>query len=126
MARLLSDSPAATAPVGAALAERWRVLHDAAGVVATLGDVPAAAVNDVPDGFPTSLMALDGWRRRLAEQTVEDLTLILRTGISALLSARQRQAPTEASARVLWNEFASARNQLSALCTAEAQHAPHI
>jgi len=117
MSLLTPDSPLHRA-AEAGFAPRWLALHEAAAVVGTLAAAGPLVETAESSRFPEAISAFGGWRLSLAEQGLEDLTMILRTGISALLAARERQAPIEAAARALWQEFVAARDGLLALCPA--------
>jgi len=55
------------------------------------------------------------WNRRLIEQGLEDLAVIMELGLSALLSAQAQGADPRHAAKALWEEFQNARNSLLAL-----------
>lgn len=124
MSTLPPDSPAGPATVASAgrsrdqdLARRWATLHEAAGIVAALAGMPPSG-EDLTT-YPAALRQSRGWRRTLAEQGIEDLSLILQTGIAALLSARGKGAASVAPARALWDEFVAAREALVGLVPGE-------
>lgn len=101
------------------IADRWHALQQAAALVASLAAEAPAEDGEAAAHFPDAVERAGGWRRALAEQGTEDLTIVLRTGIAALLAAHSRNLATEASARALWEEFAVARSALLALCPPE-------
>jgi hypothetical protein len=116
-----TGSPLPPAVGVSAIAARWAALHEAAAVVSALAGLlpeePGAAVR----AFPVAIAETGGWRRKLAGQGIEDLTLILQTGITALLAVHARGAGAAVPARALWNEFVAARDGLVALCPPEGQ-----
>lgn len=99
---------------------RWATLHEAAGIVAALAGV--APSDEDLTSFPAALRHSRGWRRNLAEQGIDDLSLILQTGIAALLSARRNGAASVAPARALWDEFVTAREALVGLVPEELRN----
>ena len=93
----------------------WFALHRAGEAVAGLaGDI----AQDGPDGigdFPAMIHRAGGWRLRQAEQGIADLTAIMQSGLTALLSVRERGAETGPAAQALWREFSDARDALVGL-----------
>lgn len=87
----------------------WFALHRAGEAVAGLAwDIDEDDVGAVSD-FPALIHRLGGWRLRQAEQGIADLTLIMQSGLAALLSVRERGAETGPAAQALWEEFNAAR-----------------
>jgi hypothetical protein len=98
-----------------ALSMKWSALHEAANVVATLAGLAPEAMTADQRNFPATLRDVQGWRRDLAEQGIEDLSAIMEPGISALLAAHARGVHPVAPARVLWDEFVAARDAVMKL-----------
>ena len=97
------------------IAMKWAALHQAGQVVATIADVDHQSPNLEVRTFPAIMREVGGWRRRLAEQGIDDLTAIMEPGLSALLAALDRGTDPRAAARSLWDEFTAARDALVAL-----------
>jgi hypothetical protein len=100
-------SPPAASP--SALSAKWAVLHEAAGVVATLAGLRAEPLPAEVRAFPAAIRELGGWRRALAQQGVDDLAAIMEPGLAALLAVHAGGADPAAAALALWQEFATAR-----------------
>jgi len=111
-----TPAPAAASAVWtddcAALGRRWAALHEAAGIVATLAGLDSGAADSSDSAFTSAMRGARGWRRHMAEQGLDDLSMIMQTGISALLSAHAGGTQTAAPARALWDEFVAARDAL--------------
>ncbi|WP_395329825.1 hypothetical protein WBP06_16190 [Novosphingobium sp. BL-8H] len=114
-----ADSPPPPAALGT-IAMKWAALHQAGQVVAAI----AGADDDNPSlearAFPAIMREAGGWRCRLAEQGIDDLTAIMEPGLCALLSALDRGADPRAAARSLWDEFVAARDAMVALAPPDA------
>jgi hypothetical protein len=113
--------PAVTAPPrdGAAVAARWGAILEAASVVAALAGRGPEAPDPLVRGFPVAIAQAGGQRLIVARQAMEDLSVILETGIRALLSVHARGASPLAAAEALWAEFRGARDALVALAPPE-------
>ena len=111
------------AAVGAdpALAARWNAVHEAAAVVAALAAQPAGALDGRTRNFPDTMAQAGGQRLAVARQGIDDLAVILETGIRALLAVHARGASPLAAAQALRAEFGNARDALLALAPPE-QH----
>lgn len=95
-----------------AMSMKWSALHDAAGIVATLaGRAPEPMRPDLRN-FPAVVRDAGGWRREMAEQGVEDLTVIMEAGIAALLAVHARGVDAGPAAVSLWDEFQLSRAAL--------------
>ncbi len=106
------------------LALKWSALHQAADTLATVaGLVPAQRSAQVRD-FPRAIQHAGGWRRRLAEQQVDDLTAIMEIGVSALIAAFHHGAAPFAAARTLAEEFEHARDATLTLLPPESLARP--
>ena len=98
------------------LAARWGALHEAAQVVALLAGAASPGAGE-GGNLADAAARLPASRRRLVEQGIEDLGVIMEHGISALLAAHARDAAAAvAPARSLWEEFLIARSGILALC----------
>lgn len=101
-------------PLGA-MAQKWAALHQAGDVAAVLADLPAQTLPAELHEFPAIIHAAGGWRRRLAEQGLDDLVAVMEPGLAALLAIHGRGADPTAPARALWDEFHAARTALLVL-----------
>lgn len=107
-------APRVTASAGATNVT-WLALHDAADVVAALAGVVAPAPGATERDFPAAMREAGGWRRKLAEQGVEDLSAIMQAGLTALLAVHAKGIDAQVPARALWDEFVAARAGLLTL-----------
>ena len=98
-----------------ALVARWGAIHEAAGVVAALAARAPETAGTAVRGFPVAIAQAGGQRLIVARQGMEDLSVMLETGIRALLSVHARGASPLAAAQALWSEFCAARDALLAL-----------
>lgn len=101
-----------------AMSMKWSALHDAAGVVAALAGMAAETMRPELRNFPALARDTGGWRREMAEQGIDDLSVIMEAGIAALLAVHARGVDSRAAAFSLWQEFLSARDGLLALVPA--------
>lgn len=94
---------------------KWRTLHQAAAVVATLtaqsGGAGSTAIPSLPDDWVTS----EPWRSARTEQSLDDLIAIMEPGLAALTALHQRGADCSTAARALMREFNAARDALLGL-----------
>jgi len=94
---------------------KWTAVHEAAAALSELaGLAPEFRTPDVRN-FPAIMRDTGGWRLRLAQQGVEDLSAILEPGLAALLALHASGVPAGVAARALWQEFHAARSALLAL-----------
>ena len=91
---------------------KWSALHDAAGVVAYLAGLGEQPRTPEIRNFPAALRDAAPWRRRIAQQGVDDLAAIMEPGIAALLAVNARGADARTPALALWREFDAARTAL--------------
>jgi hypothetical protein len=98
-----------------ALGMKWSALHDAAGVVATHFGLGTEVMTPELRSFPAVMRDACEWRRTMAEQGVEDITVFMEPALSALLAVQARGANPAAPAQALWQEFTAARDALLAL-----------
>ena len=97
-----------------AIAEKWAALHKAAATLALLAGNGGAVLDDLDD-YPAVILASGGWRLKLAQQGLDDLTAIMDAGLVALLSIHDHGADPAPAAQALWQEFSAARTALIAL-----------
>lgn len=62
--------------------------------------------------YPAVVRDAGGWRRDMAEQGVDDLSVVMEAGIAALLAVHARGVDARSAAASLWEEFQSARSAL--------------
>ncbi|MEP7222335.1 MAG: hypothetical protein ABI673_06660 [Novosphingobium sp.] len=98
-----------------AMSMKWSALHNAAGVIAALAGLAAEPMSLPVRNFPALIRDSGGWRREVAEQGVDDLSVILEAGIAALLAVHARGVDARPAAEALWQEYLSARGALLAL-----------
>ena len=98
-----------------AMSMKWSALHDAAGIVATLAGVAPDPMRPELRNYPAVVRDAGGWRKAMAEQGVDDLSVIMEAGIAALLAVHARGVDARAAALSLWHEYQSARSGLLAL-----------
>lgn len=101
------------------LAARWSAIHDAAAVVGALAGLAPEPLAGAAQAFPHAIAQAGGQRLAVARQGMADLSVILETGIRALLSIHGQGASPEAAARALWTEFCGARDALIGLAPPE-------
>ncbi len=101
------------------LAARWDALHDAADAVAQL----AQLAHENPVGAIASLPAraarTGGWRCDAMANGIDDLALVMQTGLRALIAAADEGRDTTAAALTLWREFHVARQAICAFVEPE-------
>lgn len=98
-----------------AMSMKWSALHDAAALVAGIAGIAGEPSRAEVRNFPAVMRDAGGWRRKLAEEGIDDLAVIMEAGLSALLSAHARGVDASAAALALWQEFHGARGGLLAL-----------
>ena len=98
-----------------AMSMKWSALHDAAGVVAMLAGVAAEPMRPELRNFPALARDAGGWQRQMSEQGIDDLSMIMESGIAALLAVHARGVDARAAATALWQEYQSARTALLGL-----------
>lgn len=94
---------------------KWSALHDASGIVATLAGIAAESMRPDVRNFPAVMRDAGGWRKEMAEQGVDDLSVIMEAGIAALLAVHARGVDARPAALSLWHEFQASRSALLAL-----------
>jgi len=103
----------------AALAARWLAIHEAAAVIGALAGLAPEGMAGPAQRFPAMITLAGGQRAALVRQGMADLTVILETGVRALLTIHGRGVSPLAAARSLWQEFSAARDALLALAPQE-------
>jgi hypothetical protein len=98
-----------------AMSMKWSALHDAAGIVAALAGMSHEPMRAELRNFPAVVRDAGGWRRTMAEQGIDDLSVVMEAGIAALLAVHARGVDSRAAALSLWQEYQSARAGLLAL-----------
>jgi len=91
---------------------KWSALHDAAGIVAMLAGRTPEPMRPELRNFPAIVRDAGGWRREMAEQGVDDLSVIMEAGIAALLAVHARGVDAGPAAVSLWEEFQLSRAAL--------------
>ena len=92
------------------LGRQWHALHRAAGAVAAMAGIEIELDSPAIRQFPEAIVAIQGWRRSLAEQGVADLAAVMEPGLTALISVHSRDGDAHAPAAALLQEFAAARD----------------
>lgn len=88
---------------------KWSALRDAADAVATLAGVEFESDTSEVAAFLGIILESGGWRRRHAEQGIDDLTAVMAHGLAALLSIKAQGSHAPVAARALLREFCAAR-----------------
>ncbi|PEQ12245.1 hypothetical protein B2G71_13845 [Novosphingobium sp. PC22D] len=101
---------------------KWSGLHDAAATVAAIAGIDVPPMAPRVRNLPAVMRDADEWRRRCAEQGIEDLAAIMEPGLSALLAAFARGSDPRPAAGALWREFVAARDALVALSPLSGTH----
>ncbi len=97
------------------IALKWAALHETAGVVRQIAGNEQENKSADSSWLAMDLRQTDGWKRRLIEQGLDDLTVIMELGLSALLGVQAQGADPDHAAKALWEEFQNVRNGLLAL-----------
>lgn len=101
-------------PVGpeGTLSARWGELHRQAERVARIAQLsPEPFVGDLAS-FPDTMGDAQEWQRELAWQGIDDIDAMMRPGLAALETLRQRGQPAHVPALALWREFYTARGTI--------------
>lgn len=113
------DPGALAIPLSGQLSERWNALHDAADAVAQLAQLaherPVGAIASLPDRAAIA----GGWRCDAVVNGIDDLALVMQTGLRALITASDQGCDTTAAALTLWREFHAARQAICAFVEPE-------
>lgn len=101
------------------LETRWFALHDAADAVAQLAQLghepPVGAIASLPG----RAAGAGGWRCEAVVNGIDDLTLVMQTGLRALIAASDHGRDTTAAALTLWREFHAGRQAICAFVEPE-------
>ncbi|WP_170003178.1 hypothetical protein [Pseudopontixanthobacter vadosimaris] len=127
-----SDALAATGPASgptlspapAPLPVRWAALQDAGAAVAGLAGQGPAEVDTRIRDFPARLRDAAEWQQGLAEQGIDDLSAIMRSGLTALLAVSARGQDPSAAAHRLWAEFTAACDAILMLVPGSGKAGP--
>lgn len=117
---LLHRDESGLSPAARPFAARWRRLHLQAHELARMADLSPEPFGETLASFPERLTTATKRQRQLAEQGLEDIEAMLRPGLSALATLKDRKAPATAPALALWREFYDARGAVMALAGAGA------
>lgn len=98
-----------------AMSMKWSALHDAVGVAGMLAGIAAEPMRAEVRNFPAVMRDAGGWRRKKAEEGIDDLAAIMEPGLAALLAVNARGVNPAVAAMALWQEFHAARAALLAL-----------
>ncbi len=117
---MTGPTPGSTPPAQAVELEmRWDALHDAAEAVAQLAQLahehPVGAIATLP----TRAARAGGWRCQAVANGIDDLALVMQTGLRALIGAADNGRDTTAAALTLWREFHAARQAICAFVEPE-------
>ena len=109
----------APGPLAEELEARWDALHDAADAVAQLAQLaherPVGAIASLPGRAAHA----GGWRCEAVTNGIDDLALVMQTGLRALIGAAGEGRDTTAAALTLWREFHAARQAICAFVEPE-------
>ena len=97
------------------LEARWQDLHTQAEQLAKLAELSPEPFAGAVAAFPAQIGEADEWQRELAWQGIDDIDAMMRPGLAALATLKQRGAAASAPALALWREFYSARGAVMAL-----------
>jgi hypothetical protein len=96
------------------LGASWTALHEAANAIAQLAQLaPERSEQDVTN-FPELAMHQTGSRLSAIEAGIADLSVVMRTGLTALLNATSKGKDASAAALTLWLEFHAGRRAIMA------------
>ena len=97
------------------LAEKWEDLHQHAAQLATLAQLSPEPFAGAVAAFPAQIGEAQEWQRELAWQGIDDIDAMMRPGLAALATLKERGAAANAPALALWREFYTARTAVMAL-----------
>lgn len=97
------------------LASRWADLHDRAAQLAALAQLSPEPFTGPLATFPGRIGKAAPWQRALADEGLEDIEAMMRPGLAALETLKNRGAAANAPALALWREFYTARGAVLAL-----------
>jgi len=107
--------PAMAASLAPSRTSRWADLHDRAAELATLAQLSPEPFTGPLATFPGRIGESAPWKRELADQGLEDIEAMMRPGLAALETLKNRGAAANAPALALWREFYTARGAILAL-----------
>ena len=110
----VGDADLAPAPLAAELEARWEALHDAADAVAQLAQLAHERPVGAIASLPTRAARAGGWRCEAVANGIDDLALVMQTGLRALIGAADNGRDATAAALTLWREFHAARQAICA------------
>lgn len=94
------------------LGARWDALHDAADAVAQLAQLALEHPVGAIASLPARAARAGGWRGEAVANGIDDLALVMQTGLRALIIASDQGRDTTAAALTLWREFHAARQAI--------------
>ncbi|MEM9085699.1 MAG: hypothetical protein AAGB23_07220 [Pseudomonadota bacterium] len=97
------------------LAAKWEDLHLHAAQLAKLAQLSPEPFAGALAAFPAQIGEAAEWQRELAWQGIEDIDAMMRPGLAALATLKERGAAANAPALALWREFYMARTSVMAL-----------
>ena len=115
----VGDADLAPAPLAAELEARWEALHDAADAVAQLAQLAHERPVGAIATLPARAARAGGWRCEAVANGIDDLALVMQTGLRALIGAADNGRDTTAAALTLWREFHAARQAICAFVEPE-------
>tara|TARA_R110002072_G_scaffold181232_7_gene337279 strand:+ start:14605 stop:15018 length:414 start_codon:yes stop_codon:yes gene_type:complete len=115
----LGDAGLAPAPLATELEARWEALHDAADAVAQLAQLAHERPVGAIATLPARAARAGGWRCEAVANGIDDLALVMQTGLRALIGAADNGRDTTAAALTLWREFHAARQAICAFVEPE-------
>jgi hypothetical protein len=101
------------------LETRWEALHDAADAVAQLAQLAHERPVGAIASLPARAARAGGWRCEAVANGIDDLALVMQTGLRALIGAADNGRDTTAAALTLWREFHAARQAICAFVEPE-------
>lgn len=101
------------------LEARWEALHDAADAVAQLAQLAHERPVGAIASLPARAARAGGWRCQAVANGIDDLALVMQTGLRALIGAADNGRDTTAAALTLWREFHAARQAICAFVEPE-------
>lgn len=101
------------------LEARWEALHLAADAVAQLAQLGHERPVGAIASLPARAARVGGWRCEAVVNGIDDLALVMQTGLRALIAASDQGRDTTAAALTLWREFHAARQAICAFVEPE-------
>lgn len=91
---------------------RWAALHDAAGAVAALANLPLDSASRDPEQFAIMIADAPSWKAGLLSDRLDDMAAFMQAGLSALLTVNAAGRNPAAAALALRHEFKQSRDAL--------------